>query len=179
MPFLKSLFKVSNGQTFEELIKKEQDKLYKIAFSYIRNEQDALDIVQDSIIKGFKGFEKLTDKNYFSTWMTRILINTAMDHLKRKKNVVMLDLGWFNPGSSQENNTIASIDLAEVFDKLKPEQKTLIFLRYYYGYSISEIAKIMDKPEGTVKSQIHRTLQFIKEKLENGGDTYGKASTRY
>ncbi|GIN42351.1 DNA-directed RNA polymerase sigma-70 factor [Heyndrickxia oleronia] len=179
MPFLKSLFKVSNGQTFEELIKLEQDKLYKIAFSYVRNEQDALDIVQDSIIKGFKGFEKLNDKNYFSTWMTRILINTAMDHLKQKKNVVMLDPGWFNPWNNQENNTIISIDLAEVFDKLKPEQKTLIFLRYYYGYSISEIAKIMDKPEGTVKSQIHRTLQFLKEKLENGGDTYGKASTRY
>ncbi|WP_077247781.1 sigma-70 family RNA polymerase sigma factor [Bacillus sp. FJAT-27225] len=179
MLFLKSFFTAKDGQTFEELIKKEQTKLYKIAFSYVRNEQDALDIVQDSIIKGFKGFEKLNDKQYFSTWMTRILLNTAMDYLKRKRDVVLLDPTWFNPGISQENSTITALDLADVFEKLKPEQKTLILLRYYYGYSIPEIAKIVDKPVGTIKSQLHRTLQSIKEKLENGGDTYGKVSTRY
>ncbi|MEH7235137.1 sigma-70 family RNA polymerase sigma factor [Bacillus sp. JJ1562] len=181
MSIFKSFYKKSNSDefSFETLIKKEQEKLYKVAYSYVKNEHDALDIVQDAIIKGFKSFDRLKEIDYFSTWITRILINTALDHIRKSKKVITLETDWSGPRQNEENNSIMTMDIELIFEKLKPQQKTLILLRFYYGYSINEIAEILGKPEGTIKSQLHRTLQLVKEKLENGGDTYGKASSRY
>ncbi|MEH7223305.1 sigma-70 family RNA polymerase sigma factor [Bacillus sp. JJ1566] len=181
MSIFKSFYKSSksNGHSFEALIKKEQEKLYRVAYSYVKNEQDALDIVQDAIIKGFKSFDRLKEIGYFSTWITRILINTAIDHIRKSKNIIPLEMDWFDPGRNDENKTVMAMDIELVFEQLKPHQKSLLLLRFYYGYSINEISEILDKPEGTIKSQLHRTLQLVKEKLEDGGDTYGKASSRY
>ncbi|RFB10189.1 sigma-70 family RNA polymerase sigma factor [Bacillus sp. HNG] len=181
MSIFKSFYKSSNSSkySFEALINEEQEKLYKVAYSYVKNEQDALDIVQDAIIKGFKSFDRLKEIEYFSTWITRILINTAIDHIRKSKKVITLETDLFDPGFNEENNSIMTMDIELIFEKLRPQQKTLILLRFYYGYSINEISEILGKPEGTIKSQLHRTLQFIKEKLENGGDSYGKASSRY
>ncbi|MEH7382693.1 sigma-70 family RNA polymerase sigma factor [Bacillus sp. JJ1533] len=181
MSIFKSFYKSSNSDkySFEALIKKEQEKLYKVAFSYVKNEQDALDIVQDAIIKGYKSFDRLKEIDYFSTWITRILINTAIDHIRKSKKVISLETDWLDSGQNEENNSIMTMDIELIFEKLKPQQKTLILLRFYYGYSINEISEILGKPEGTIKSQLHRTLQLVKEKLESRGDTYGKASSRY
>ena len=177
MSIFKSVSKKVDEQTFERLIVQEQKKLYRIAYSYLKNEQAALDIVQETIIKAYKAFHKLNDMNLFSTWITRILINTSLDHIKRTKDVIPLDIEWYNTGFNEESHSIMSMDLATVFEKLRPNQKTLLLLRFYYGYSIPEISEIVNKPEGTVKSQLHRTLQVLKKKLDNGGDVYGKAST--
>ncbi|MFN7249370.1 MAG: sigma-70 family RNA polymerase sigma factor [Anaerobacillus sp.] len=179
MSIINSFFKRSKASTFEALIKQEQGKLYKVAYSYVKNEQDALDIVQESIIKGYKSFHKLKDTQLFLTWMTRIVINSAIDFLRKSKDVIVLETEWFDPGINQENKSVMELDVATVFDKLKPEQKTLLLLRFYYGYSISEIAEILEKPEGTIKSKLHRTLNQVKEKLGKGGETYGELSTRY
>ncbi|WP_026908889.1 sigma-70 family RNA polymerase sigma factor [Paucisalibacillus globulus] len=177
MSIFKSDSKNINEQTFERLIVQEQKKLYRIAYAYVKNEQTALDIVQDTVIKAYKSFHKLKDMNLFSTWITRILINTSLDYLKRSIDVIPLEVEWFNSGFNEENQSIMTMDIASVFEKLRPNQKTILLLRFYYGYSIPEIAEIINKPEGTVKSQLHRTLQVLKKKLANGGDVYGEAST--
>lgn len=174
-----SIFKSFSSHSFEKLIKNEQEKLYRVAYSYVRNEQDALDVVQESIIKGYKSFHKLQNTQYFSTWITRILINTAIDFLRRSKDVIMLEPDWIDTGLSEENAVIMAMDFEQVFDSLKPQQRTLLLLRFYHGYSISEIADILDKPKGTVKSQLHRTLYQVKGILEKGGFPYGEASRRY
>ncbi|WP_096273796.1 sigma-70 family RNA polymerase sigma factor [Paucisalibacillus globulus] len=176
-----SIFKPDNKrideQTFETLVVSEQKKLYRIAYTYVKNEQTALDIVQETIIKAYKAFHKLKDISVFSTWITRILINTSLDYIKRSIDVIPLDVEWYRTGNNEENNAIMSMDLASAFENLRPNQKTILLLRFYYGYSIPEIAEIIGKPEGTVKSQLHRTLQVLRKKLTNGGDVYGKAST--
>lgn len=166
-------------QDFETLILHEQKKLYRVAYSYVRNEQDALDIVQETVIKGYKAFHKLKDVNLFSTWITRILINCALDHIRQSKDVIPFEAAFYNEDLNEENKAVMTMDMEQAFEKLNPNQKTLILLRFYYGYSIPEISEIIEKPEGTVKSQLHRTLQFLKKKLENGGDSYGEASSRY
>lgn len=171
---LKALFKRTNLPTFEELIKHEQDKLYRVAYTYMRNEQDALDVVQDAIINGYKAFHKLEQPEYFSTWMTRILINTAINAIRKKKKVTFLELDKHEPSMKNSDQSIHRMDLEEVLDMLKPEQKTLIIMRFYYGYSLKEMAQLLDKPEGTIKSQLHRTLSQVKSNLDKGGELYGE-----
>ncbi|WP_339148565.1 MULTISPECIES: sigma-70 family RNA polymerase sigma factor [unclassified Sutcliffiella] len=176
MKRLKALFKSSaSGPTFESLIKDEQEKLYKIAYAYVKNEQDALDVVQEAIINAYKSFPKLENPQYFSTWMTRILINTAINELRRRKKITFLDVEKHEQSVKETHLSIHKLDLAQVLERLKPEQRSLLMMRFTYGYSIKEMAQIFEKPEGTIKSQLHRTLAQVKAELEEGGEKYGEA----
>lgn len=176
MKKLSALFKrTNNDASFEELIKKDQEKLYRIAYSYMRNEQDALDVVQDAIVNGYKAFHKLDHPQYFTTWMTRILINTAINDLRKKKKVSFLELDKYEPSTKDSFQSIHKLDLGEVLERLKPEQRSLLIMRFYHGYSMKEMAEILGKPEGTVKSQLHRTLALVKGNLDEGGEMYGEA----
>jgi RNA polymerase sigma-70 factor, ECF subfamily len=73
--------KAKNGdkKAFQELIEQEKVKLYKIAYLYTKNENDALDIFQETLYKALSSIQNLKDEDYFSTWITRILINNAKD----------------------------------------------------------------------------------------------------
>jgi RNA polymerase sigma-70 factor (ECF subfamily) len=175
MKKLTALFKRKNSPSFEELIKLEQEKLYRIAYSYMRNEQDALDVVQDAIVNGYKAFHKLSKPEYFSTWMTRILINAAINELRKRKKVTLMEWEKYEPVAKESFESVHRLDLGEVLERLKPEQRSLLIMRFYYGYSLKEIAEILGKPEGTVKSQIHRTLAKVRGSLDEGGEMYGEA----
>ncbi|WP_257819902.1 sigma factor [Salipaludibacillus agaradhaerens] len=72
-------------KAFEYLINLEKDKLYRLAFTYVKNEEDALEIFQETVTKALEKISGLKNEQYFSTWITKILINTSMDHLNVKK----------------------------------------------------------------------------------------------
>ncbi|WP_026673441.1 sigma-70 family RNA polymerase sigma factor [Alkalihalobacterium bogoriense] len=179
MKRLKALMKKQKKPSFETLVRAEQEKLYKIAYSYMRNEQDALDVVQDAVMKGYHHFDKLHHLDYFSTWMIRILMNTAVDAIKRKRDVIYIEHEKYKETTNEELESVHRMDLEEQLDKLKTEQKTLIILRFYCGYSLREMAEMLNKPEGTIKSQLHRTLAEMKKNLGEGGEQYGKAWSDY
>ena len=68
-----------NPKAFAALIEREQEYLYRMAFLYVRQEQDALDVVQDSIVKAYRKMKTLREPAYFRTWLTKVVINTAQD----------------------------------------------------------------------------------------------------
>ena len=74
-----------NPKAFGTLVEREQEYLYRMAFLYVRQEQDALDVVQESILKAYKSLKTLREPEYFRTWLTKILINTAQDLLRKRK----------------------------------------------------------------------------------------------
>ncbi|WP_100334145.1 sigma-70 family RNA polymerase sigma factor [Bacillus alkalisoli] len=172
MHSLLALFKQNGLHTYEKLVVKEQEKLYKIAYSYVKNEHDSLDIVQESILKGYKNFYSLKEKKYFSTWITRITIHTSIDFVRRQNREVTVELQDFMYKEEKMQQQITSrMDLEKVFDRLNTEQKTIILLRFYKNYSIKEIADFLNKPEGSVKSKLHRTLAQMRSELEKD-DSY-------
>lgn len=73
-----------NKVAFQELVLQEKDNLYRMAYIYMKNENDALDVVHESVFKAYKSIKKLKEPSYFSTWLTRIIINTSIDFLKKK-----------------------------------------------------------------------------------------------
>lgn len=77
--------KRGNEKAFQELIQDEKNKLFRMAYLYVKNEDDALDIVHDTIYKAFISIKKLKEPQYFSTWISRILINSALDFIKKKQ----------------------------------------------------------------------------------------------
>ncbi|EGY80498.1 sigma-70 family RNA polymerase sigma factor [Peptoniphilus indolicus] len=152
------------NEDFKNLMENREDKLYKIAFTYLRNRDDSMDCVQETLLKGLKNYHTLQNKKYFDTWIIRILINTCIDYINKNKSTVQL-----NEEITREEiieNYEDTIDLINAIGELKSEQRELIFLKYFKGYSNFEIAREMNIKEGTVKSRVHRILKKLKFSME-------------
>jgi RNA polymerase sigma-70 factor (ECF subfamily) len=161
-----------NETAFETLVKNESEKLYKTAFLYVRNKEDALDVLQETICKAFITIEHVRQPEFFNTWLTRILINTAINLLNKRKRLVM-DEDFIHEVPSASNGDIEDkMDLMNAIHKLDEHYQTVIILFYYQNLSIHSIAKTMEKPENTIKTYLRRAKIELKN-LIGGGNTSG------
>lgn len=161
---MKGGIKLEDIKLFQKLMQTRENKLYRIAYSYMKNKEDSLDCVQDAVLKALENFHKLENKDYFDTWMVRILINICKDSLRKKQNISTYN---DNLGELYEdNNSIEVIDLISSLNKLDDKERELIYLRYFEDKKIHEISKEIQVKEGTVKSRLHRILGKLKLNLE-------------
>ncbi len=155
-----------NEDAFETLIKQESEKLYKTAFLYVRNKEDALDVLQETVYKAFISIKQVKQPEFFSTWLTKILIRTAFDLLRKRKNVLM-DESILNTYPVETKQDIEGrLDLLNAITTLNHNYQTVIILFYYHDLTIHEIAEIMEKPENTVKTYLRRAKLELREQLE-------------
>lgn len=155
-----------NHKAFQELMEEQKVKLYKIAFMYVKNEEDALEVFQETIYKALISIKNLNDERYFSTWLTRILINTALDLIKKKSRVVPMDREVLENKVKPYITPEKEIDLLEAVMELDEKYKSVLVLRYYQDYAIKQIAEILECPEGTVKTNIHRGLILLRKTIK-------------
>lgn len=156
-------------KAFELLLKQESSKLYRTAFLYAGNKEDALDVVQETVYKAFKSIASLKSPEYFSTWIIKVLIRTAYRMLEKRGKFITVDDELLNNLQDHKVTEIHQrIDLTNALNILKENDKTAIILFYYHDLPIHMIAKIMDKPEGTIKSYLRRAKIELKKIL--GGD---------
>ncbi|MFQ3544529.1 sigma-70 family RNA polymerase sigma factor [Halobacillus rhizosphaerae] len=173
---IKAITKAIKGDedAFEGLIRKESDKLYKTAFLYVRNKEDALDILQETIYKAFTTIHQIKKPEYFSSWLTTILIRKCYDLLNKKKKIVLTDdFTTFPVASNSSGNIEHKLDLITAISKLNYNYQTVIILFYYHDLPIRRISEAMGKPENTVKTLLHRAKRELKQLL-GGDDVYGK-----
>jgi len=154
----KNYFKLVN------YIKSNQDKFYRVAYSYTKSKEDALDIVQESVYKGLKSVHTLKKDKYMATWFYRILINTSITYYK-KASVIQLtphidEEGYVSPYQSADY-----VDLYTAIDELSAEDRGIIILRYFEDQKIKDIAQIMDINENTLKTRLYKILRQLKEEL--------------
>jgi RNA polymerase sigma-70 factor, ECF subfamily len=156
-----------NAKAFEELLVLHSERLYRTAFLYAGNREDALDIVQETSCKAFLAIGQLKSEEYFLTWLTRILIHCAYDVLKKRRKEMPVEKLVDLPSSS-EHKVAESLDLMEAITQLKEQHRTAIILFYYHDLPISEIARTMDIPENTAKTYLQRGRKELKTRL--GGE---------
>lgn len=156
-----------NQKAFLKLVESDKEKLYKMAFLYVKNESDALDIVQETIMKAYVNMKTVKEERYFSTWLTKILINTALETLRKNSKIITL-----KEEAAEKQSTILQIeekmDLLQAIEQLEEKYKTVIILRYYRDLPVQQIADYLDCPEGTVKSNLHRAIQKLKQHYQGG-----------
>jgi len=162
---------------FEELIRLCHSKAYAVAFRYMKNEQDAMDVVQETYVRLFLKLKTFSYKSRFETWLIRIVINCCYDALRKQKkercvgedvSEVIDFIEEAGPLGEYEHPEQAVI-LAErqavlqrAVDALVPDHRDVIILREYEQYSYEEIADILNVSQGTVKSRIHRAKQALR-----------------
>ncbi|MGM7681337.1 sigma-70 family RNA polymerase sigma factor [Cytobacillus sp. Hm23] len=152
---------------FLYLINNNQEKMYKIAYSYVKNKDDALDIVQETVYKAYISYDKVKKEQYENTWLTRILINVSIDFIKKNKRVVSIDTNFIENLSDERKDLVhEQIVVREALEKLNEKQKTVIILRYFEDMKLEEIAKILNLPVSTIKSTLYRALKEMNINLK-------------
>ena len=154
---------------FEELVARHRDKIYARAFSMMRNEDDATDIAQEAWVKGWQRLKQFHGDSSFTTWMTRIVINLCLDHLRKQKrqraeSIEHLDeeLGGVerqmpvvtvNPTAGLERSELRKrIDKAMA--QLSYEHRTVLVLHEFEELEYKEVATIMGCSIGTIMSRL-------------------------
>ncbi|MBI6039666.1 sigma-70 family RNA polymerase sigma factor [Clostridium perfringens] len=157
-----------NKESFGILIKNNKEYLYKMAFLYVKDEQDALEVIHETVYRAFLNIEKLKKAKFFNTWITRILINVSIDFLKRKGKNEMLDESTPIIKEKCEISTEEKLDLYNAIDLLNDNYKTVIIMMYFNDMKIKDISKVMETPENTVKTYLRRAKQALGEILKEG-----------
>lgn len=150
-----------------EYIKENQDRLYKIAYTYTKNQDLALDIVQEAVTKALENINKLRQEEFVKTWFYRILINEALQTVKKNKKYIECELTENeNFTHSNEESIIENMDVYNRIEKLNDKLKTVIILRFFENLKIEEIAVITKTNTNTVKSRLYKGLNEIKKDYE-------------
>ena len=154
-----------NREAFGDLIVMHQEYLYKLAYLYTKNEQDALDAVQECAMRAMISMDKLREPAYFKTWITRILLNCIYQEQKKRRNDSPFE--EYSEAAPQLPVSIEEkADLYEAIDLLPPTYKTVVVLQYFAGIKLKDIAQIMDIPMGSVKGYLFRAKEALRNQLE-------------
>ncbi|SHO46648.1 RNA polymerase sigma factor [Anaerocolumna xylanovorans] len=148
-----------------EFILQNKENYYRLAYSYVRSREDALDIVQEAIVRAFSSRKTLKDTASMKSWFYRIIINTALDFLRKNKKYTYLDEEQWEGLSSGPGDTYEDVDLHKALDKLSPKNRTIIILRFFEDMKLSDIARILGENENTVKTSLYSTLKKLRLEL--------------
>ena len=152
-------------QQVENKILESYESMYRIAFTYVKNADDALDVVQDSAYKAIKNAASVKKEQYIETWIYKIVINCAIDFLKKNKKEILTDIPeqLWHPGTT---DSYQDFDTIEALDVLNEKERAIIILRFFEEKKLEEIAQILNMNLSTTKSILYRSLKKLKIELK-------------
>ena len=155
------------NKNIDDLIQKNltdnYQKYYRLAYSYVHNETDAMDIVQEGAYKAILKSGLLENPEYLSTWIYRIMVNEALSFIRKHKNAYE-ELDEVSQTSSVDR--YEDIDLKRAIDQLGEPDETIIRLRFYEDMKLEQIADILGENLSSVKSRLYRSLKRLRLSLE-------------
>lgn len=157
---------------FESLVKRYEKKVYWIAFNLVGDVEDAQDLSQEAFLRVFKAIGRFKLQYNFYTWLYRIVVNLAIDHLRKKgkQQKVSLEECPVDPpmeGGAPEaglDNVELSGQIQAVLDSLPAKYKTVIVLRDIHEMSCAEISKIIHCTSATTRWRLHKAREMFKER---------------
>ena len=167
-------------QAFDVLVLKYQHRIAKLVMRYVRDPAEALDVSQEAFLKAYRALPKFRGDSAFYTWLYRIAINTAKNHIvSMNRRPMEYNLDTQNPEGYELNSNLRNDDspekiaqrdelqqtLVNAIDSLPDELRMAIVLREIEGLSYEEIAQAMDCPVGTVRSRIFRARDAIDKRI--------------
>jgi len=153
---------------FEVLATSAGDRLYGVARLILRSADLAEDAVQEALVRAWQQLPSLRDPERFDAWLYRLVVNACADQgrqlRRRSREVRSLPLG---SSISDDTGSVADREqLERAFGRLKPEQRAVVVLHYYSGFSAAEIARMLGIPEGTARSRLHYATEAMRAALQ-------------
>jgi RNA polymerase sigma-70 factor, ECF subfamily len=183
--YLVNLVLKGDNSAFNTIIRNSERLVTQIVFKMVRNAEDRKDLAQDIYLRAYKGLASFTFRAALSTWIAQIAYNTCINHLEKKKHVLLSDWEETAGNDTEETDDVLNTPLAPVgkeadqgvlqkqrtaviqqaIEALPPLYKTLITLYHNEELSYEEITSITDLPIGTVKNYLFRARKTLKEHL--------------
>ncbi|MCL1793908.1 MAG: sigma-70 family RNA polymerase sigma factor [Oscillospiraceae bacterium] len=153
-----------DSQKIEEIYGRHADMVFSVSFSYLKNTEDAKDVVSEIFLKLLQKRIRFNDAEHEKAWLLRATINKCKDFLKdwRRKNENIDDHEYLESGDPFQTD-----ETYELVLKLPDRYKAVIYLHYYEGYKTEEIGRMLKKPQSTVLSQLREARKLLKGALEN------------
>jgi len=174
---LMSRMACGDGEALAPLVERYYQRLYRIAVSYLRDRDEALDVVQETFVRAYQHASSWNASSEVAPWLMRIAVNHAIDRCRRRKR----GLALMEPLAEGDHDTrVAAEDpsperqvlgrevserLGQALRSLPDTQRAVFVLRHYQDMSLEEIAQTLGVRLGTVKSSLHRAIQRLRPRL--------------
>lgn len=169
---------------YEEIVRRFQDKAFRLAFSLMKNETDAQDVVQEAFLNMYRKLDTFQGQSAFGSWMYRVVVNAALMRLRKKKRRSEVPVSDEEGEFREDDYYVASVPewrvradeaaenrelrqkIIEAVDELPPKYQTVFLLKEVEGLQLKEIAVVLDLSVGGVKSRLHRARLHLRATLE-------------
>lgn len=158
------------ARQFEDLLADGASLAFRMAMGVLHNRADAEEVAQDALLRAYRNFSSLRDRNAFRGWLARIAWRLALDRQRGSRRRERRELAAPNTLPQPDVEQVAAASefeshLARAMDELPEKYRETLVLAAIEGYSTAEVASLLDLPEGTVKSRLHSARKILVEKL--------------
>lgn len=157
--------KMGDKEVLIELMMSQKQDYYRLAYVFMKNQEDALDAMEDMILKVYENIQRLNDETAFYSWSKTILVNCCKNNLRRKNRVILIRN--IPEGSHDDVFKVKDeqIEIEKQLMKLNQKYQEVLKLRYYLDMDYETMSAILKIPLGTVKSRIHTGLKKLKQSM--------------
>ena len=167
MSFFSGRKNKQNEEIIEQIILENYNQYYRLAYSYVHNEADANDIVQNGAYRALRSADTLQQLEYAKTWIYRIMLNEIFNSLRRPQ-AMSYEYMQEEMGIEAEpvEDTYTDIDLQRALDLLPEQDKAIVVMRFFEDKKLEEIADILNENINTIKSRLYRSMKKLRIGLE-------------
>lgn len=171
-----------NRYAFAQLVEQNYMVVYKFAYKFLGNKSDAEDVTQNVLVKLIDKLDQFDFQSAFTTWLYKIVLNTARDYMRQKnrqsgREVEMFDDADYGAAGTdhiEPERQMAAKEMLKWVDHLPDKLRETVILIFWEGVTHAQAADILECKEGTISARIHDARKILNEKLEKeGGYKYG------
>src|SRR5262245_30251934 len=155
---------------FEVRLAESAALAFRVAYGVLRNRQDAEDVAQEAFAKAYRSFHQLRDRDRFRAWLVRMTWRLALDHQRGRRRRLVRETAAEQLPAPNAADTAQEHERADrlwaAIDALPEKLRVAIVLANMQGHDVAEVARLLDIPEGTVKSRLFLARQRLKELLQ-------------
>lgn len=169
----------ANRNLVEQIILEKYNQYYRLAYSYVHNEADACDIVQNGAYKALRGSHALKKPEYAQTWVYRIMLNECFGYARTPRHLSYEAMEDNGEEAAVTEDRYSNVDLRQALEMLSDRDRAVVILKYFEDRKLEEIADILEENINTVKSRLYRSLKKLRGILSEETIVQGRQAQRY
>ena len=157
---------LTDKDEFCECIRLYEKAMYSLAFSIVRNESDAGEVISEAIYRAYKNLNSLKYKSSFRPWILKIVHNAAVEMIRKNSKLISMEEIEVPADDGAENDITTKLALRDAVESLKQPYRTVVVMFYYENLSVSEIAQITGTNVVAVRQRLSRARKILRESLK-------------